>query len=148
MSLVKSGTDLKKVGGLGEDRFGVDKVKEYGNLLKWFHNYLSNRKQLVSIHGAHSSVLQVTSGVPQGSILGPLLFLVYINDLPDTVLIDWSDKWKLHFNDSKCALMHFHKQKRPPLNHIYKIREYPIPSQDTHRNLGIMLQCDLSRARH
>ena len=44
--------------------------------------------------------------------------------------------------------MHFHKQKCPPLNHIYKIGKYPIPTHDTHRDFGIMLQFDLSWAKH
>jgi len=56
-----------------------------GNLLKWFSDYLKDRYQRVTINGATSNWLKVTSGVPQGSILGPLLFLIYINDLPDTL---------------------------------------------------------------
>ena len=55
-----------------------------GNLLRWFQCYLENHKR-VTVLGATSDLLPVTSGVPQGSILGPALFLLYINNLPNSV---------------------------------------------------------------
>ena len=71
-----------------------------GSLLAWFRSYLSGRRHRVVLDNESSDVLLVTSEVPQGSILGPLLFLIFINDMPNVISKETSQP--LFADDSKC----------------------------------------------
>ena len=94
--------DFTKAFDRVDHRLLVKKLHQYGicgNLLKWFESYLSDRYQKVTVLGATSQPIHVLSGVPQGSILGPLLFLIYVNDLPKATT---SSSVALYADDTKC----------------------------------------------
>ena len=78
--------DLQKAFDTVNHDILIKKLEHYGirgNVLDWFRSYLQGRFQYVSVNGHSSDLLPISCGVAQGSVLGPLLFLIYVNDLPN-----------------------------------------------------------------
>ena len=150
----------------------VHKIARYGFgevFTRWINNFLSERTQTVSIRGEFSEPKDVLSGVPQGSVLGPLLFILYVNEIPeilqgtaklfadDTKVYDkackkdslqkdldtlylWSSKWLLKFNETKCKMMHVGRNN--PRND-YKIGSVLLEKVSEERDLGVHLSDNL-----
>ena len=97
--------DFQKAFDTVDHNILVNKLSYYGIRGKandWFRSYLSGRKQFVSINGFDSDLKDICCGVPQGSVLGPLLFLIYINDLYSSI-----KSCKVHHFADDTNLLHF-----------------------------------------
>ena len=148
-----------------------------GGLWLWFKSYLSNCQQCVKINNKYSHLLPVLSGIPQGSILGPLLFLVYVNDIPDhisnSLLYLFADDTKclktisdpadtIQLQDDINSLSHWSEQWsllfnptkivqisfKPNLQTSYTIGTSLITKVESHKDLGIILSSNLTWDAH
>ena len=111
----------------------LQKLGFSGNLLLWITDYLKDRSQRVVLDGSTSEWVPVTSGVPQGSILGPLLFLLFINDMPDCTE---HSILSLFADDAKCSRIINNiedcEQLQRDLNNLYEW------SQDWKLNFNVL----------
>ena len=102
--------DLSKAFDTVDYKIFIKKMFHYGIrgiVLDWFTNNLCNRKPYVSINNVNSNMLPVACGVPQGSILGPLLFILFINDITSisklAELIMFADDTNLFFKHANIS---------------------------------------------
>ena len=147
-----------------------------GEVLKWVEEWLSGRKQRVVLNGKTSGWSSVTSGVPQGSCLGPTLFLIFINCIDNCIntitgiiskfaddtkvgrvvanendreelqreidnLMDWTKKWQMEFNASKCKVIHFGK-KNPGYSYTmggYAPAGVVLEAVEEEKDVGVMI---------
>ena len=101
--------DLSKAFDSIDHKILLRKLESYGlqeNELKWFENYLQDREQRVLVNSSASKWAAITRGVPQGSILGPLLFVIFVNDLPNVV-----KSCKIHLYADDTTIYSSHKLK-------------------------------------
>ncbi len=147
-------------------------------MIGWIDSFLNGRRQQVVVNGEHSQWSPVTSGIPQGSVLGPLLFVIFINDLPDLISSDaylFADDTKV-FNKSKDIsdastlqqdldrltewskkwllkfhpdkCKHMHLGKKNDTGKLYNLEGHVLTRIHEEKDIGVTIDEDLEFEKH
>ena len=143
--------------------FKLRRIGITGPLLQWFQSYLENRYQRVAIEGCVSDYQNVQAGVPQGSILGPLLFLIYINDIvidinsnirlfeDDTsleIIHQWAQSWLVNFNPNTTEQMIISRKAVPRRHPNLEMNNVDIQKVNSHKHFGLIINKTCSWYEH
>ena len=172
-------TDITKAFDSVNHRLLLQVLYQYGfnnQIVLWLQNFLTNRQQQVCINGATSSPLAVLSGVPQGSVIGPFLFIVFLNGITEfcsdkvhmkmfaddsklfstscndlqnsmNLICSWLNQHQLVLAPHKCAVLKIKKKGVDDNSEIW-IDDHPVGQQLSVKDLGVFISSDMKWATH
>ena len=128
----------------------IQRIKNYGisgNILDWIESFLSNRTQSVVLDNEKSKIAPVTYGIPEGGVLGPILFVLYINDMQEVVdekseIFLFADEF-----DNSVSMTVSNKWSNPPVNRYY-MGSTCLQLSDGEKDIGVFINNKISFDTH